>query len=774
MEPESPRSWSASFVPETSRERIERLPRWWRIAVAGCLSVCLCAVLAANRSRGLMFPSLFVDAYGSFSAIDLPGLGTSRLPLRFPYELSAVDGAAVRCPETFPYRSLSCMSRMFERRRAGEVVMLRFDTPQARPIDVARPMTAIGTREIVSLFITYCAVGLFVLWSGNMVFAYTARGPFTYAYAAWTSSSALFFFSFFDYHTSGWLTPVFSLSTVAVELSFLWLAFSFPTPLHSRGIRIALLGLSCAGLALGAWLMIAPAVLQINPRNARIAVGALAMPCLSALPVTLIARMWRAEPAVRHELRSAAAGMALSPACMGVGFGLAATGIDVIHPFLPLLAVVMPLSIGYASLRRNVPSARTVVQRAVFELPAGALAISAGVVLWLELPGRRGFAHAAACAAAIWLALTRWLRPRLFPARTSFRPSMEALRDVLGQRKTASEVAEALAGVIELWLAVASVEVLRGEPLQEFSKSAPALDGSNDRADDLKGYVDRGRLVVPVRALGDMLAVILIGPKRTGAPFNQEDVDLLGTIAGFGGLALHHAYVLEELDRLRRADLDAAGQEKRATVAALGKEIAHELTYSVSYFRFFLMRARADAAISSDDIENAGDEIERLARMLAALRHFALPPAKIGCVAITGPIRQAQSLVREGLTEKAIRFDVEHREPLFVRADRDQLVQVLANLFRNAVQAVPEGGSIRVVCSAETGWVTIRVLDDGPGVPIELSERLFTPLLTGETRGLGVGLVVAAGMVRGWGGKLDHRRRDNLTDFFMVIPEATP
>ena len=191
MKPDSPRSWNASFVPETSRERIERLPRWWRIAVAGCLSVCLCAVLAANRSRGLMFPSLFVDAYGSFSAIDLPGLGTSQLPLRFPYELRAVDGAAVRCPESSPYRSLSCLSRVFERHRVGQLVQLRFDTLQARAVDVWRPMTAIGTREIMSLFITYCAVGLFVLWSGNMVFAYTARGPFTYASGALTSSRRL-------------------------------------------------------------------------------------------------------------------------------------------------------------------------------------------------------------------------------------------------------------------------------------------------------------------------------------------------------------------------------------------------------------------------------------------------------------------------------------------------------------------------------------------------------------------------------------------------------
>jgi C4-dicarboxylate-specific signal transduction histidine kinase len=279
---------------------------------------------------------------------------------------------------------------------------------------------------------------------------------------------------------------------------------------------------------------------------------------------------------------------------------------------------------------------------------------------------------------------------------------------------------------------------------------------------------------MPVRALGELLAVLAVGPKRTGAPFNQEDVALLETITSFGGLALHHAYVLEELDRLRRADLDAAGREKRATVAALGREIAHELTYSVSYFRFFLMRARVDAAVSADDIENAGDEIERLARMLAALRHFALPPAEIRCVAITGPIRQAQSLVREGLTEKAIRFEIEHTEPMFVRADRDQLVQVLANLFRNAVDAVEDAGSIRVVCSCAAGWVTIRVIDDGPGIPSDLSERLFTPLLAGETRGMGVGLVVAAGMVRGWGGTLDHRRSDDLTDFFMVLPEAEP
>jgi C4-dicarboxylate-specific signal transduction histidine kinase len=81
-----------------------------------------------------------------------------------------------------------------------------------------------------------------------------------------------------------------------------------------------------------------------------------------------------------------------------------------------------------------------------------------------------------------------------------------------------------------------------------------------------------------------------------------------------------------------------------------------------------------------------------------------------------------------------------------VRADRDQIVQVLTNLVQNALDAVSnkgEAGDVTVNIGAEEGWVAITVTDNGPGVAPEIASRLFEPYATTKLQGTGLGLAIA-------------------------------
>ncbi len=111
-----------------------------------------------------------------------------------------------------------------------------------------------------------------------------------------------------------------------------------------------------------------------------------------------------------------------------------------------------------------------------------------------------------------------------------------------------------------------------------------------------------------------------------------------------------------------------------------------------------------------------------------------------------------------------------------VRADSEQLFRVLSNLVRNARQAIEATGEAgRVTVEAdedEMAW-SIRVSDTGPGLPPKAQENLFTPFEGGVRKGgTGLGLVIAADLVRGHGGTLSLLRTDDTgTEFLLSLPK---
>ena len=117
--------------------------------------------------------------------------------------------------------------------------------------------------------------------------------------------------------------------------------------------------------------------------------------------------------------------------------------------------------------------------------------------------------------------------------------------------------------------------------------------------------------------------------------------------------------------------------------------------------------------------------------------------------------------------------------------DREQLVQALLNLARNALQSVGERGRI-VFRSRARRQVTIdgtlhrlvavmEIEDDGPGVPADMLEKIFYPMVTTRAGGTGLGLPIAQYLVHGHGGHIECRSRPGSTVFSVSLPlETTP
>jgi two-component system nitrogen regulation sensor histidine kinase GlnL len=119
-----------------------------------------------------------------------------------------------------------------------------------------------------------------------------------------------------------------------------------------------------------------------------------------------------------------------------------------------------------------------------------------------------------------------------------------------------------------------------------------------------------------------------------------------------------------------------------------------------------------------------------------------------------------------------------------VRVDRDQLVQALLNVVRNALQALGEKGRIIIRTRALPNFViggkqhrlvdSIEIEDNGPGIPEDLQESIFFPLVTSKNDGSGIGLTIAQDLVSGNGGLLEFDSRPGNTVFRIRLPAVLP
>jgi signal transduction histidine kinase len=127
--------------------------------------------------------------------------------------------------------------------------------------------------------------------------------------------------------------------------------------------------------------------------------------------------------------------------------------------------------------------------------------------------------------------------------------------------------------------------------------------------------------------------------------------------------------------------------------------------------------------------------------------------------------------------EVDIRFDLDIPPSMTIRADPEQMYRVLTNLLRNARQAIAATGKPgEIVLTAredDAAW-TLTVKDTGPGLPAKAREHLFTPFQGGARKGgAGLGLVIAAELLRGHGGSLDLLETGpSGTEFALVLPKG--
>lgn len=154
------------------------------------------------------------------------------------------------------------------------------------------------------------------------------------------------------------------------------------------------------------------------------------------------------------------------------------------------------------------------------------------------------------------------------------------------------------------------------------------------------------------------------------------------------------------------------------------------------------------------------------------------PPPRLAKFALRPLVEEVVEAERLAATDPAqgVEFLIDVPTTLMVHADSEQIFRVLSNLLRNARQAIEatrQPGSIEISAGEHEDGLAIRVIDTGPGLPQRARDNLFAAFQGGVRKGgTGLGLVIAAELVRGHGGRLELVRSDSDgTEFRLWLPQ---
>jgi signal transduction histidine kinase len=217
--------------------------------------------------------------------------------------------------------------------------------------------------------------------------------------------------------------------------------------------------------------------------------------------------------------------------------------------------------------------------------------------------------------------------------------------------------------------------------------------------------------------------------------------------------------------------------EELASVATLVAGLAHEIGTPMGVIQGHANQL--ESAVSDEDakwrLRTIQEQVSRISKIIQTLLNMARP-GKAQQVPVS--LKSVIESTLEFLTEKFSNHSIEARSKIdsaaSVLGDPERLQQLFLNLFMNAVDAMPDGGELRVSLeSTADGKIKITVADEGQGIPERDLPRIFEPFFTSKEAGTGngLGLMVAKGIVKDHGGSMEvTSEQGHGTEFRILLP----
>lgn len=241
---------------------------------------------------------------------------------------------------------------------------------------------------------------------------------------------------------------------------------------------------------------------------------------------------------------------------------------------------------------------------------------------------------------------------------------------------------------------------------------------------------------------------------------------VIGLVAALSGLfwLVTRAWLRPLLAQVAAADAQTAAQRELASLGVLAAGLAHEIRNPMGALknRAYALGLLVDGVQNpkaAQQIASMNGEIDRVERIVRDFLDYASPQApRLETLPAHHWLDSFIADHRSEVEVRSIQLKVDLPDgwqDISIRADAGQLRQVMLNLLRNAIEAAaPASGDAIITISSQvaSAWLELRVSDNGPGVPPEMREQIFTPFATTKQGGTGLGLPISRSIARRHGG----------------------
>jgi signal transduction histidine kinase len=284
---------------------------------------------------------------------------------------------------------------------------------------------------------------------------------------------------------------------------------------------------------------------------------------------------------------------------------------------------------------------------------------------------------------------------------------------------------------------------------------------------------------IPLSVGGKLIGFISLGRKRNLDAFSAEDLQLLATLGAEAAIALENARLYEELKKSRDIIHRTGRLSALGTLAAgIAHEVRNPLVSIQTFFQLAPQRIH-DEEFFTTFLNLTAGEVQRISDLISELLTFAKSSAHaVQDVDVNDLIERTTILLEPEARKHRIALTRELFPELpHIRADADQVKQIVINLVLNAIQATPHGGSVSVLTRRVTRhdgiFCQIEVRDTGAGIPQKMIEDIFNPFFTTKDKGTGLGLSIANQIATEHGGFIAvTSEEDRGSSFCVYLPVA--